>query len=287
MVLPTRAQVLQLYARVKQPLPLTPPPPSRYTSHLTPSQTTHSFAALESHFFNPSPSSSSSSSSPFSSSLSFTSHDPDEAVDAALAASHSSPLHPARHRTLLGLDVGERHIGVAVSDATLTLPTPLPCLTRHPHSPQSPLIAALTSLLTTHSAAALVVGLPLDPHTLALTPQAHRIQAITASLLVSLPHPRPLLVWWDEAYSSRQSREVVREAGLDVRRMKEKGLVDSGAATIILQSFLDHLRAIVAGERNRLRHERRQQRQQEREATAAATSDTSSTPSSPPPASLA
>ena len=267
MVLPNRTAVLQLYARVKQPLPHITPSPSPYSSHLTPS---HTSAALESHFFN-SPSSSPTSPSPFTSALSFTSHDSDAALDAALAASPplTSPGHPSRHRTLLGLDVGERHIGVAVSDATLTLPTPLPCLTRTPHA-LTPLIRTLTALLITHSTAGLIIGLPLSPHG-ALTPQAHRIQHITAQLLTELPHPHPLLMWWDESYSSRMSREVVREAGMDVRRMKEKGVVDSGAAAIILQSFLDHLRGVVDSERNRLREARREEKRKQGQAQPATT----------------
>ena len=194
------------------------------------------------------------------------------------ASSLSSASAALLPRTVLALDVGARQIGVAVSDATFSFPSPLTCLQRRvpsfPPSPGAPLTAvplsslasSLSQLIAQHQAAALVVGLPLNPDS-SLSPHCLSIQQFVSSLLPLLPPlPVPAPLYWDETFSSRDGRERLRDAGLDVRRMKAAGVLDSVAACVILQSFIDWMHGLVDDERQRLRTQRRQQKA----ATAAA-----------------
>ena len=243
MIRPSRAALLELYAKLKRPIP---PRPVTSTSSTRSSPLTP-FADIESQFF----SSASPSPLPSFSSVSFTDAPPSPLLLSSLRSSASS-LTPSPHRTVLSLDVGARQVGLALSDPSLTLASPLPPLLR---GPTRSLLPSLSSLLATHHTAALLVGLPLSNDG-RLTPQALSIQAFVAPLYTALPSPRPALLWWDESFSSRLSRDALREAGVDVRRAKESGLVDGGAAAVILHSFLEHLHGVVDSERTRLRRAR-------------------------------
>ena len=248
-LLPSRSALLSLYARLKRPLPTPSVTPPSSVAPATPNAAeAYAFDKLESHFFSKPPPP---SSHPSFDSISFA---PDDLP--SNAATLDDP--PA---TLLGLDIGDRQIGVAVSDPTLTLAHPLPALFHHPSRLPS-LALRIAALLDTHRACGLVVGLPLN-HDGSLTPQAQHIQAMTARIFTHLPTP-PTLLWWDESYSTRHAREMVREAGMDVRRSKEEGVLDSGAAAIILRGFLDHMQEVVEQQRMRLRHLRLAEKRKQR-----------------------
>jgi putative holliday junction resolvase len=131
---------------------------------------------------------------------------------------------------LLGLDIGESRIGVAVSDPTGTVATPLTVLDSREvlHDPSQ-----LARLVEEYEAAGLIVGLPL---TMAGEegPQAARIREHVDALSERLGIPVTL---WDERLTTVQARRSLAEAGLDEREQRK--MVDMVAASLILQSYLD------------------------------------------------
>lgn len=131
----------------------------------------------------------------------------------------------------LGLDVGDRMIGVAVSDETGTVATGLPTLRRV--GPRKD-VRAVVDLIRRHEAAEVVVGLPrrLDG---SLGPQARKVLAFMEDLR---PSARVPVVPWDERLTSVVAERALLEG--DVSRRDRKGLVDKVAAILILQNYLDY-----------------------------------------------
>jgi putative holliday junction resolvase len=137
---------------------------------------------------------------------------------------------------IVGLDIGRRRIGVAISDATGTLARPVTVLTR-PGSDADTLrlvadeIARLSA--EDDGVGAIVVGLPrrLDGSANEMTPLVHTFAA-QLSAASGLP-----VVLQDERLSSieAESRLAVREK--DWRARKKK--LDAAAAAVILQDYLD------------------------------------------------
>jgi putative Holliday junction resolvase len=133
----------------------------------------------------------------------------------------------------LGLDFGERRVGVAVSDPTGTLARPLVTIVRRSREED---FAAIGELVAEHGVGLVVVGQPL---TLDGTegPQARRVCRYAKALADHLPVP---VASWDERYSTVTAGEILRQ-----NRKKRrpgtcaKGEVDAVAAAVILQSYLD------------------------------------------------
>lgn len=131
---------------------------------------------------------------------------------------------------LLGLDIGERRIGVAVSDPSARVATPLAVL-------DAPSLEAdmrpLLRLIEDYEAGLVVVGLPLSmdgTH----GPQAARVKVVAARLAERLPVP---VEYYDERLSSAEARRTMSAAGTSAKR--QKGSVDKVAAAIMLQGYLD------------------------------------------------
>ena len=131
----------------------------------------------------------------------------------------------------LGLDVGDRRIGVALSDETGTLATGLATLRRV--GPRKD-VRAVAELIRRHEAGEVVVGLPrrLDG---GLGPQAQKVLAFMDDLRPSAKVP---LVPWDERFTSVVAEQALVEG--DVSRRDRKDLVDKVAAILILQNYLDY-----------------------------------------------
>lgn len=131
---------------------------------------------------------------------------------------------------LIGLDIGERRIGVAVSDPSGRVATPLKVLDARELA-RDP--SALRRMVADYEPAAFVVGLPL---TLAGEegPQAAAVKS-TARILLG-PFGLPVH-YHDERLSSAQAERAMAEAGADSR--SRRGSVDMVAAALLLQSFLD------------------------------------------------
>lgn len=130
----------------------------------------------------------------------------------------------------LGLDIGERRIGVAISDPAGRVATPLKVLDARAVLGGS---NDLRLLVEDYEVERIVVGLPL---TLAGEegPQARIARAAGEKLARSLPVP---LVYWDERLSSAEARRAMTAAG--VKDADKRGRVDMVAAAVFLQSYLD------------------------------------------------
>ena len=131
----------------------------------------------------------------------------------------------------LGLDVGNRRIGVAVSDE-LGL-TAQPVLTLERRSSRREDLRSLARLCRRFGVVGIVVGDPVHLSGEA-SPQATKTRAFAAELgeLASLP-----VHLWDERLTSEEAHGILYRAGRP--RQEHRKVVDQVAATLILQSFLD------------------------------------------------
>ena len=134
---------------------------------------------------------------------------------------------------VLALDVGEKRIGVALSDPTGLLATPLTTIER---KGQDSDIDEALRLATEHEVSEIVVGLPLSMSG-RRGPQAGRVDAFVRALAQRTDIPLKSV---DERLSSVQAERMLRESG--VEPSKNKARIDSAAAAIILQSYLDSMR---------------------------------------------
>jgi putative Holliday junction resolvase len=132
---------------------------------------------------------------------------------------------------ILGLDVGDKHVGVALSDETATLASGLPNVERR--GPRKD-VKAVAELVRRHEVQEVVVGLPrrLDG---TVGPQAEKVLAFVESLRPALRVP---LVTWDERFTSVVANQALIEGG--VSRQGRKALVDKVSAILILQNYLDY-----------------------------------------------
>lgn len=132
---------------------------------------------------------------------------------------------------MLGLDIGERRVGVAVSDPDGRVATPLKVLP----GPLSADVAPLKRLLEDYEVEVAVVGLPLSMDGTE-GPQARAVREEVARLSKSVR-----LEWrfHDERLSSVAAKRMMADAGADSR--KQRGSVDMVAASIMLQSYLDSI----------------------------------------------
>lgn len=129
------------------------------------------------------------------------------------------------------MDIGNRRIGVAVSDE-LGL-TAQPVLTLERRRGRREDLRSLARLARRFSVAAIVVGNPVHLSG-EVSPQAARTQAFAAELgeLAGLP-----IHLWDERLTTHEAHRILYEAGH--ARQEHRRVVDQVAATLILQSFLD------------------------------------------------
>lgn len=140
-------------------------------------------------------------------------------------------------RRVLALDYGLRRIGVAISDATGTLATPLTTLKRRAR--KRPPVAAILELVSDHGVEALVVGLPLDAGG-----GENDWTAEVRAFGRQLEKRSGLQVFFmDERYSSLEAEARIRSIGLPRRAREDKARIDAGAAAIFLQDWLDARRA--------------------------------------------
>lgn len=137
----------------------------------------------------------------------------------------------------MGLDVGERRIGIALSDPTGSLASPLPTLTRR-RGKRAP-IQQLADLAAAHGVTALVVGLPLN---LAgeETDWTREVRSVGRALAQRTGLPVDFV---DERMTSVRAERQIRGSGLPRGERERKDRIDAAAATLILQAWLDRRRA--------------------------------------------
>ena len=137
-----------------------------------------------------------------------------------------------RHARLIGVDLGTKTIGLALSDVERRIATPLETIRRVKFQQDA---ARLIELVRKHEVAALVVGFPLNMD----GTEGPRVQSTKAFLnnlgkLIPLP-----AVFWDERLSTAFVQRSLIEQ--DVSRAKRAEVVDRMAAAYILQGALDRL----------------------------------------------
>ncbi len=132
---------------------------------------------------------------------------------------------------LLGVDWGERRIGLALSDESQTLAQPLATLTRRPGK-RFPM-ARLLEHVTAQQAVGVVVGLPLDEAG-GEGDAARAARALAADIGRRTELPVTL---WDERMTTARVLAAVREMGGSTRGRKED--IDALAAALLLQHYLD------------------------------------------------
>lgn len=135
---------------------------------------------------------------------------------------------------VLGIDYGERRVGLAVSDPTGTIATPLETLTRR--RGKRPPVAAVVRLAREHGAVALVLGLPLTLE----GEESEWTREVRAFGEAAGERAGVPVHFVDERLTSVRAERVVR-GGLGLKRTQreEKGRVDQTAALLILQGWLD------------------------------------------------
>jgi len=136
---------------------------------------------------------------------------------------------PAMSR-VVGIDLGSRRIGVALSDGLGLTAQPHATIARHGGVRD---LEAIAAVVTQNHAVLVVLGLPLDPEGNEGT-AARSARAFADRLRAVLPVPVELI---DESFSTVEAEEVLLAA--DLSRARRKQVIDRLAAAVILQRWLD------------------------------------------------
>jgi putative Holliday junction resolvase len=133
---------------------------------------------------------------------------------------------------ILAVDPGEKRIGIAISDPTGTIASPLTVVK---HVSRLVDAAIIAELARQHQVGLIVVGKSLGEEG-APTPQSRRSDRLAEAIRQQC---ETQLVMWDESFSTQMARQARIDMG--VKRDKRRGHLDELAATVILQSYLDSL----------------------------------------------
>jgi len=134
---------------------------------------------------------------------------------------------------LLGVDYGKRRIGLAISDPSRTIATPLLTLVRRPG--KRPPWPEIHRVITEHEVVRVVVGLPLE-----MGGEEGDWAAEVRAFGADFARRSGLAVdYVDERLSSVQAERAVRGIGLSRTQREDKLRVDAAAAAVLLQRFLD------------------------------------------------
>ncbi|NLH81101.1 MAG: Holliday junction resolvase RuvX [Phyllobacteriaceae bacterium] len=162
------------------------------------------------------------------------------AADPTLALPDLFAGLPASAR-LLGLDLGTKTIGLALSDLGRRIATPLETIRRRKFSLD---VAELLAICDKHAIAGLILGLPLNMDG-SEGPRAQATRAFVRNLspLTALP-----MAYWDERLSTTAVTRTLIEA--DASRARRAEVVDKMAASFILQGALDRMQAAARAARD-------------------------------------
>jgi putative holliday junction resolvase len=134
---------------------------------------------------------------------------------------------------LIGIDVGTKTLGLALSDVTRIIASPLETLGRRKFAADA---ARLLELAAQHRIGGFVIGLPANLDA-SEGPRAQSTRAFARNLARLTPLP---MLLWDERLSTVEAERLLIAA--DASRKRRAEVIDKVAATIILQSALDRLR---------------------------------------------
>ena len=131
---------------------------------------------------------------------------------------------------VLGIDYGTRRIGLAVSDPLRVLAGGVAAI---PHD--DGLMQRLVEIVQELKPVLIVVGMPLAPDG-GKGSMAKEVDTFCDELRSKISIP---VETWDESYTSVKAEDILRKSGMGRRRRREKGRVDTMAARILLQEFLE------------------------------------------------
>ena len=136
-----------------------------------------------------------------------------------------------KEKRVLGIDWGSRRIGLAISDPTQTIASPLGVIE---HVSRESDAKAVLVLAESHQAEKIVIGVTYDEdHFLSPTGRSCARFADQIRSISEIP-----VVLWDEEQSTTKARQAALE--MSISRKKRSGHLDAAAAAIILQSYLDN-----------------------------------------------
>jgi putative pre-16S rRNA nuclease len=144
----------------------------------------------------------------------------------------------APRQRLLGLDVGEKTIGLAISDSDFKVATPVDTIRRTKFAADT---ARLAQLIGERGVGGLVIGLPINMDG-SEGPRCQSVRQFAANLMQRMALP---IAFWDERLSTAAVTRAMLEA--DVTRARRARAVDKMAAAYILQGALDALGRPPAG----------------------------------------
>jgi putative Holliday junction resolvase len=139
----------------------------------------------------------------------------------------------------MGLDLGDKTIGVAVSDSMLSVASPLETVRRRKFTLDA---ARLAELISARNIAGIVLGLPRNMDG-SEGPRCQSTRAFARNFVRLTPLP---ITFWDERLSTVAAERALLEADTSRRRRAE--VIDHVAASYILQGLLDRLRVLRATE---------------------------------------
>jgi len=137
---------------------------------------------------------------------------------------------------VIGLDVGDKRIGVAAADGLGLTAQGLPTIIRR--KPDDDL-DQIIRIMQERKASLLVVGFPKNMNG-SIGPQGEKVIGFVEALLRRMRESgldEPAIVYWDERLTTVAAQRTLHEA--DVSRKKRKGAVDRLAAVLILQGYMD------------------------------------------------
>jgi putative Holliday junction resolvase len=156
-------------------------------------------------------------------------------TDATIIAIEDLSLHLAREARLLGLDVGTKTIGLALSDVTRSVATPFDTIRRTKFTVDA---KAIRDVVENNQVGGLVIGLPLNLDG-SEGPRAQSTRAFAGNLAAHVTLP---MAFWDERLSTAAVERHLIEANASRKRRAQ--VVDRMAAAYILQGALDRLRRL-------------------------------------------
>ncbi len=135
---------------------------------------------------------------------------------------------------ILAVDPGEKRIGLAISDPTATIASPLTVVQ---HVSRAVDAASIADLAVQQQVGLIVIGKSLDEDGLP-TPASRRADRLLEAIRQQCAIP---ITTWDESFSTQAARQARLE--MSVSRRQRSGHLDELAATVILQSYLDGMEA--------------------------------------------
>ncbi|MCX7626684.1 MAG: Holliday junction resolvase RuvX [Candidatus Sumerlaeaceae bacterium] len=138
---------------------------------------------------------------------------------------------------IMALDVGDRWIGVAVSDELQKFARPVEVIDRR----KTDALHRLIALARAHCVGTIVVGLPKNMDGTEGS-QAAKCRKFASALQAEMQNVS--VVFWDERWTSQQAKQVALETRS--KRQRQRETLDAVSACVILQNYLDHLQQFSA-----------------------------------------